>query len=259
MAAVSIVVPTYKEAENIPVLAGRIFDALSGTNLAAELIFVDDNSQDGTIEAVEKLAKTLPVRLITRTNERGLSSAVVRGFEGARHDTLLCMDADLSHPPESIPALINPVVRGEADFAIGSRYTAGGTTQEDWGILRRLNSNVATALARPLTSARDPMAGFFCLPRETWNRACTAGLSPLGYKIGLEIMIKARCRRVVEIPIAFSDRLHGKSKLTLKQQIEYLRHLLRLYQFRWPLITSGTLLILLAGILYMAYRAFLRT
>ncbi|HUN82304.1 MAG TPA: polyprenol monophosphomannose synthase [Phycisphaerae bacterium] len=258
MAAVSIVVPTYKEAENIPILTGRIFDAFRGSEFSAELIFVDDNSRDGTVEAVEKLAQSLPVRLITRTNERGLSSAVIRGFEEAKNDILLCMDADLSHPPESIAALIAPISSGKADFAIGSRYTAGGTTQEDWGFLRRLNSNVATALARPLTPVRDPMAGFFCLSRETWERARAAGLSPLGYKIGLEILIKARCRNVVEIPISFSDRLHGKSKLTLKQQLEYLRHLLRLYQFRFPLITSGLLLIALAGIVYFAFRTFLR-
>lgn len=232
---VSIIVPTYKEAPNIPILARRLFDALAKADLTGELIFVDDNSRDGTEVAVAELARELPVRLITRTDERGLSSAVVRGFHEAKHDILLCMDADLSHPPESVPDVIAPIADGRADFCIGSRYVAGGRTKEDWGFLRWVNSKVATLLARPLTSTNDPMAGFFCIRRETFERAEAAGLNPIGYKIALEIMIKARCRSVTEVPIEFSDRLHGKSKLTLRQQLEYLRHLWRLYRFRWPI------------------------
>jgi dolichol-phosphate mannosyltransferase len=164
------------------------------------------------------------------------------------------MDADLSHPPESVPAVIAPIAEGRADFCIGSRYTAGGKTKEDWGFLRQINSQVATLLARPLTAAKDPMAGFFCLTRDVLRRAEDAGLNPIGYKIGLEILIKARCRRVAEVPIEFSDRLHGKSKLTLKQQIEYLRHLWRLYLFKWPwAILLGVLVGLgLVAVIYAA-------
>lgn len=231
---VSIIVPTFREAQNIPILTRRLFETLRAADIAAELIFVDDNSRDGTETAVAELAREFPVRLITRVDERGLSSAVVRGFQEAQHDILLCMDADLSHPPEVLPSVIAPVAEGRADFCIGSRYTTGGKTKEDWGFLRQLNSQVATLLARPLTKAKDPMAGFFCLNRTTLQRAQSAGLNPIGYKIGLEILIKARCQRVAEVPIEFSDRLHGKSKLTLKQQVEYLRHLGRLYRFRWP-------------------------
>lgn len=253
-AAVSIIVPTYKEAQNIPILTRRVFDALGAAGIAAELIFVDDDSQDGTEAVVEALAREFPVRLIVRTDERGLSSAVVRGFREARHDVLLCMDADLSHPPESLPDVIAPIAEGTADFCIGSRYVSGGRTKEDWGLLRWLNSKVATLMARPLTAARDPMAGFFCLRREVLSAAERAGLNPIGYKIALEIMIKARCRKVVEVPIEFSDRLHGKSKLTVRQQLEYLRHLCRLYRFRYPLAAPLTLLlglvVVMAGIGY---------
>jgi dolichol-phosphate mannosyltransferase len=249
--AISVIVPTFREAENIPILTRRLFAALREADLTAELIFVDDDSRDRTPQVVEELAREFPVRLITRVGERGLSSAVVRGFAEAAHDVLVCMDADLSHPPERVPALVRAVAQGGADFCIGSRYVAGGTTEEDWGILRRLNSRVATMLARPLTSASDPMAGFFCLHRQTLRRAEEAGLSPIGYKIGLEIMIKARCRRLQEVPIAFSDRLHGKSKLTLRQQLEYLRHLVRLYRFRWPIGAPGAV-ILLAAVLVLA-------
>lgn len=247
---VSIIVPAYREAENLPVLADRLFAALEKAGIPGELIIVDDDSGDGTEAAAETLAQSQAVRLIIRRGERGLSSAVVRGFEAARHDILVCMDADLSHPPESVPDIIEPIARKEADFCIGSRYSGGGQTAEDWGLLRRLNSGVATLLARPLTPVRDPMAGFFCLRRETLEAARNAGLSPIGYKIGLEILIKARCRRVIERPIHFSDRLHGKSKLTLRQQLEYLLHLSRLYRFRWPALLplAGATAAILAGL-----------
>jgi dolichol-phosphate mannosyltransferase len=247
---VSIVVPTYREAQNIPILTRRVFETLRAADIPAEMIFVDDNSRDGTEAAVAELAREFPVRLITRIDERGLSSAVVRGFSEAKHDILLCMDADLSHPPESLPSVIAPVAEGRAEFCIGSRYTAGGRTREDWGLLRQLNSQVATLLARPLTPIKDPMAGFFCLSRATLTKAQTAGLNPIGYKIGLEVLIKARCTKVEEVPIEFSDRLHGKSKLTLKQQLEYLRHLWRLYRFRWPMALPFLLLAVLALLVF---------
>lgn len=255
---VSIVVPTYREARNIPILTRRVFETLRAADIPAEMIVVDDDSRDGTREALAELAGDFPVRLITRIDERGLSSAVVRGFQEARHDILLCMDADLSHPPEALPRVIAPIADGRAEFCIGSRYTVGGKTREDWGLLRQINSQVATLLARPLTSVKDPMAGFFCLDRATLAKAQAAGLNPIGYKIGLEILIKARCKRVIEVPIEFSDRLHGKSKLTLKQQLEYLRHLWRLYRFQWPLalplamILVGSLAI--AGLAYKFLR-----
>ncbi len=245
---ISIVVPTYQEAQNIPILTRRLLAALGAANLQAEIIFVDDDSRDGSEEAVAELSREGAVRIITRRGERGLSSAVLRGFAEARHDILLCMDADLSHPPESAPAVIAPIASGEADFVIGSRYTDGGKTQDDWGLFRELNSKVATLLARPLTAARDPMAGFFCIERATLKAAEAAGLNPIGYKIALEILIKARCRRVVEIPIDFSDRLHGKSKLTFRQQVQYLRHLARLYRFRWP-VGSAVATIVAIGLL----------
>ncbi len=255
---VSIVVPTYKEAENIPILAERIFTALAQANISGELILVDDDSRDGTDRVVERLAKTHPIRLITRTAERGLSSAVLRGFTEARHEILLCMDADLSHPPESIPDVVRPVAENAAEFCIGSRYVEGGKTMEGWGLLRRINSRGATLLARPLTSARDPMAGFFCLRRSILERASDAGLDPVGYKIALEIMVKARCRHPVEVPIRFSDRLHGKSKLTLRQQLLYIKHLYRLYLHLWPV--AGPVAVLTAmALLLLAVLCLLRT
>jgi dolichol-phosphate mannosyltransferase len=251
---VSIIVPTYKEAENIPCLTERVFRALASAQIEGELIIVDDNSRDGTPEVVAGLETRYPVKLVTRTDERGLSSAVIRGFQEARHEILMCMDADLSHPPESVPDVLQPVASGAAEFSIGSRYVSGGSTEDDWGLLRRINSTGATLLALPLTRVRDPMAGFFCLTRKLWERAVSAGLDPIGYKIGLELLIKSRCSRVCEVPIRFADRLHGKSKLTFRQQVDYLRHLWRLYRFRWPfgIRVAGAVLLILPVILVSA-------
>jgi dolichol-phosphate mannosyltransferase len=141
------------------------------------------------------------------------------------------MDADLSHPPEDIPRFLQKLQEG-ADFVVGSRYVEGGSTDATWSVFRWLNSRIATLLARGLTAIQDPMAGFFAFPRRILEAA--PPLLPLGYKIGLEILVKGNCKRVIEIPIAFSDRTKGESKLTLQQQLYYLRHLSRLYQFRFP-------------------------
>jgi dolichol-phosphate mannosyltransferase len=136
------------------------------------------------------------------------------------------MDADLSHPPAAIPQILAKLQAG-ADFVIGSRYVAGGSTSDDWGFFRWLNSRVATLLARPLTAAKDPMAGFFALRRSTFETG--RDFNPVGYKIGLELMVRCGCERVVEVPIHFEDRRFGRSKLTMKQQVLYLQHLRRLY------------------------------
>ena len=227
---VSVIVPTYREAENLPVLVRAVANALAGLAGGYEIIVVDDDSQDGTREACALLAQSQPLRLLVRTNERGLASAVVCGMREARGRWLVVMDADLSHPPEAIPSLVAPLATGKADFVIGSRYAPGGSTEEGWGVYRWLNSRVATMLAWPLARMRDPMAGFFALPRGLFEAAAT--LDPIGYKIGLELLVKCRCQHVVEVPIHFRNRLHGQSKLGLGEQINYLRHLLRLYRFR---------------------------
>lgn len=230
---ISVIVPTYCEAENLPTLVPRVANALNEAGLTGEIIIVDDNSPDRTEEICQELAKQYPIRCLVRHDERGLSSAVIHGMRNATGKTLVVMDADLSHPPEKVPDLVRSLDADGADFVIGSRYVSGGSTDDKWGIFRWLNSKAATLLARPFTSAKDPMAGFFALRRETFESA--NDLDPIGYKIGLELMVKAKCRAVSEVPIHFSDRLHGESKLTLKEQINYLRHLKRLadFKFRW--------------------------
>ncbi|HOF41068.1 MAG TPA: glycosyltransferase, partial [Candidatus Hydrogenedentes bacterium] len=227
--SVSVVVPTYREADNIPLLVERIARVREEHRLELELLIMDDDSNDGTEEVVRGLQHPW-IRLIVRRENRGLGPAVVDGMLLARNDVLVCMDADLSHPPEAIPELLEALSQ-DYDFAIGSRYVAGGSTDESWGLLRRLNSRVATLLARPFTSAEDPMSGFFALRRATF--AAARDLNPIGYKIGLELLVKARCEYIKEVPIHFTDRRLGESKLTLAEQLRYLQHLRRLFIYRY--------------------------
>jgi dolichol-phosphate mannosyltransferase len=230
--AASIIVPTFREAGNLRPLVTAITASMRTTGEPFEIIIVDDDSQDGSVEIVNELASEgHPVRMIVRVGERGLSSAVLRGFQESAGAYMICMDADLSHPPDALPRLIQVLSKEKAEFVIGSRYVKGASTDETWGVFRWINSKVATTLARPFTSAGDPMAGFFGLPRAVFDRA--EALDPIGYKIGLELIVKCRCREVREIPIHFANRRVGRSKLNLKEQLNYLRHLGRLAAFRW--------------------------
>lgn len=197
---------------------------------------MDDDSRDGTEPLVAARTESW-IRLVVRKHDRGLSPAVLEGLRLARGDVLVCMDADLSHPPESVPAMLRKLQEG-ADFVVGSRYAEGGTTSDDWGILRWLNSRVATVLARPFSKTRDPMSGFFALQRRTFEAG--RDFNPIGYKIGLELTVKCRCERVVEVPIHFENRRFGRSKLTLRQQLLYLQHLRRLYIYKYGLWSQLT-------------------
>lgn len=229
---VSIVVPTYKEAPNLRPLVKRITDAMSAFCCEYEIIVVDDDSKDDADKIIAELAaEGGPVRLITRMGERSLSSAVIRGFKEASGEILVCMDADLSHPPEAIPQLIEQLHQPEVDFVIGSRYVAGGTTAENWGPLRWLNSKIATLMAHPFTRVKDPMSGFFATRRSVFERG--RSFNPIGYKIGLELIVKCRCERIREVPIHFACRKFGRSKLNFKEQLKYLRHINRLLRYKY--------------------------
>ena len=226
---VSVVVPTYREHDNLAALIERL--ALVRERLPGlEVVFMDDPSGDGSAELVASIAAGQEepwVSLISREGPRGLSAAVLDGFSAARGSRVVVMDADLSHPPEVIPEMLAALE--EAEMVVGSRYVAGGSTADAWGVFRWLNSVVATVLARPLTRVKDPMSGFFALRRA--DVLAAGGLSPIGYKIGLELIVKCGLRRVVEVPIHFGLRHAGESKLTLGEQVKYLRHLVRLYRF----------------------------
>jgi dolichol-phosphate mannosyltransferase len=227
--SIDVVVPTFREAPNIPLLIERLDALRTAHNLDLRLTVVDDNSRDGTAETIQRL--NLPwVSLIVRTDERGLSSAVLEGLKRTSGGTIIVMDADLSHPPEAIPHILSELASG-SDFVVGSRYIEGGSTDHNWGLLRWLNSRVATLMALPFTRIKDPMSGFFALRRTTYARADF--LNPVGYKIGLELLVKCQCSRVAEVPIAFANRIHGQSKLGLREQLRYLQHIRRLFLYKY--------------------------
>lgn len=242
--SITVVVPTWHEAENLPQLLDELAAVRAAHGLDLDVLIVDDDSRDGSVELVE--ARHEPwVQIVVRTANRGLSQSVLEGMRRARGEVLVCMDADLSHPPAALPELLAKLREG-ADFVIGSRYIDGGSTADDWGFLRWLNSRVATWLARPLTAVRDPMAGFFALRRSTF--AAGTDFDPVGYKIGLELMVRCRCERVVEVPIHFGVRRFGESKLTLVQQLLYLRHLRRLYVFKYGVWSELTQFLVVGAI-----------
>jgi dolichol-phosphate mannosyltransferase len=222
---VALIIPTYNEKDNIAPLVERIDKALADYNY--EIIFVDDNSQDGTIEIAEGLAKRYPVRVIVRRQEKGLATAVVHGLKHAQGQIIGVMDADLQHPPEVLPELIKALENG-ADMAIASRYIPGGGCPH-WGLSRRVISRVALMVAHLLLPStrpvKDPLAGFFMFQKQN---IAGAELKPTGYKISLEIMLAGKFRHIVEVPYTFKDRSAGKSKLRLQQQIDYLKHILSL-------------------------------
>lgn len=225
----SIVIPTFNEAENLPRLATAISNAL--LDIEYELLIADDRSLDATERVVEELSNIHPIRLIKAGDRpRDLSLSVLDGLGEARYEQVLVMDADLSHPPEMIPAMLSALEAEPDSFVLGSRYVSGGSFDRDWSLWRFINSHIATLIARPLVKCSDPMSGFFIFNKKNVDRS---RLRPMGYKIGLELMVRGNFSRVVEVPILFKDRQIGESKMNIQQQIKYLRHVRRLYLHRF--------------------------
>ncbi|MDV3103683.1 glycosyltransferase [Thermococcus waiotapuensis] len=229
---VSIIIPTYNERENLEELFERISNTMEKAGYDYEIIIVDDDSPDRTWEHAEELGRTrgYPVKVVRRTDEKGLSSAVIRGFKEAEGDVFVVMDADLQHPPEKIPELVREIEKG-ADIAIASRYVPGGAV-ENWYWYRKLISRGAIMIGRvalpKIRHVKDPVSGFFALRREVVEGA---ELNPVGFKILMEILIKGRYSRVVEVPFTFGLRKAGESKLSGKTIINYLKHVYRLMKW----------------------------
>ena len=234
---VSIVVPTYREAENVPVLAEKIDDVLRKAGYKYEIIIVDDNSQDGIEEAVAKIAGKYSINLKVRKDERGLSSAVIAGFDLASAEVILVMDADLSHPVDVIPVMLDKIFNEDKAFVIGSRNVPGGSA-ENFNLYRMLNAWISRTLARPFAKVTDPMSGFFAFKASLLTPEVRHKLNPIGWKICLEMLVKASPAALAEIPIKFGDRLYGKSKLSFKEQINYFLHLWSLFQYKYKTLSE---------------------
>jgi dolichol-phosphate mannosyltransferase len=233
----SVVIPTFNEGRNIAEIVRRLTDLLDGPlGDAYELIVVDDDSPDRTWETAQGLSRQNPrVRVVRRIGERGLSTAVVRGWQAARGDVLAVIDADLQHPPEVTLGLWSEVGRG-ADLAVASRHVEGGGVS-DWSAVRRVLSRGAQLLGLFLLPGvvgrvSDPMSGYFMVRRAAVEGAA---MSPLGYKILIEVLGRGNIRWIAEVPYVFRERREGESKVTWRLYVEYLRHLLRLRLSRLPI------------------------
>ena len=225
---VSIVVPTYNERERLEEFVRAVFRVLSARGLAAELVIVDDKSPDGTGALADRLARDLPIRVVHRPGKLGLGGAVMAGFAAATGDVLGVMDADLSHPPEAIPAVIRALEETGADIVVASRYVPGGGTR-NWPLSRAVMSKAACLLARPLTPVRDAASGFFVLRREALR---AVDVKATGFKICLELLVRSPLRSIVELPYVFTDRAEGASKMNVAEALGYLMQVWDLFWWR---------------------------
>lgn len=225
----ALVIPTLREAENLGPLLDRIRAAVDPTGIPCEILVVDDDSRDGTEEVVSTIsARDRRVRLLVRKGERGLTGAVIHGWQHTEAEILGVMDGDLQHPPELLPQLLADIAQGH-DLAIASRYAKGGSLG-GWNPFRRWLSAAAVRMTWPLQAAgcqvRDPMSGYFVARRDCLPRTI---LQPGGFKLLLEILVRGNVRTVSEIPFVFGKRRTGSSKARLKVAREYLLLLAKLY------------------------------
>jgi dolichol-phosphate mannosyltransferase len=223
---VTIVIPTYNERDRIGLLLERVFDACDGEGLAVEVIIVDDNSADGTGAVADEWSLRRRVRVIHRTGKLGLGTAVLEGFAVAQAEIVGVMDGDLSHPPELLPGLFRTIAEGNFDLVVASRYVPGGGTS-NFPIGRWLLSRAGCWLARPLTPVRDAMSGFFLIRRSQLDAFQT---SVAGFKIGLELFVRSRPRRLAEVGYVFEGRSTGESKMSVAEGTGFLRQLRSLYR-----------------------------
>jgi len=225
----SVVVPTFNERDNVEVLFRKLEAALAG--VAWEVIYVDDNSPDGTWQVVRELALRDPrVRCIRRIGRRGLSGACIEGILAASAPFAAVMDADLQHDETQLAKMLDLLERGAADLVVGSRYIAGGSA-DSFDRQRAGFSALATAVARKVLKVEiaDPMSGFFMIRRDRFEQLAPQ-LSTQGFKILLDIVATGQgTLRTVEVPFTFGSRLHGESKLDSMVALDFLGLVLAKY------------------------------
>lgn len=221
---VAVVVPTYNEADNLPVLYERLM-AIGIDGLG--FVIVDDGSPDGTGDVADELAAGHDgyFRVIHRQLKQGLGRAYVAGFQAALDDgagTVVEMDADLSHPPEELPAMLDKL--RDADIVVGSRYVAGGGVDPDWSVSRRLLSSLGNTGIRLLVGVRvrDATAGFKAFRREALEtiRLESMRISGFGFQAEVALACERAGLRVVEHPYTFMERTAGASKMSMGMVVE---------------------------------------
>lgn len=231
---VSIVIPTYNESENIKGILHLIKEHLP-KNTTVEAIVVDDNSPDGTGKIAEDYFKSLKektrytINVINRKTKEGLSSAILNGIEQAKGKIVIVMDSDFSHPPQLIPKLVEVLKQSKTDIVVASRYLNGGNIQ-GWSLKRKIISKIGTIIAKKGLGIKqsDPMSGFFA-----FNKDVIKGINfdAIGYKLLLEMIVKAKGVSIKEIPYTFLDRQNGKSKLGIKTILEFGHAVWKLYRY----------------------------
>ncbi|RLG87672.1 MAG: glycosyltransferase family 2 protein, partial [Thermoprotei archaeon] len=257
--ALSIIIPTYNERENIPILLKRIDDSLRRHNIDYEVIIVDDNSPDGTADVALKLSSQYPIKVLKRKGKMGLSSAVLDGLKLANSDIIAVMDADLQHPPEVLPRMYEELISNSNDIVIASRYVKGGSIKQ-WSLIRRIISRTAIMIAHILIpktrGLKDIMSGYFMFRR---NIIEGVKLNPKGFKILLEILAKGNYSNVSEVPYTFDIRRYGKSKLGTKEIINYIIHVLNLspYFIRFAIVGGTGAIVNLSALALLRYIAHL--
>ena len=218
----TVVVPTFNERDNVELLIARLDAALGG--IEWEVVYVDDDSPDGTADKVRELAQKDPrIRCLQRIGRRGLATAVIEGMLASSAPYLAVIDADLQHDEKLLPQMLAAIKAEDLDVVVGSRHTLGGGLGE-WDRRRVTISNFATRLARLVVAAdlTDPMSGFFMLSRPAFERAVRR-LSGQGFKILLDLFASTPVPyRFKEIPYVFGQRERGVSKLDSFVAWEYL-------------------------------------
>lgn len=230
---VAVVIPTYNERDNVPEIIKRL-DAVLG-HLRYEIIFVDDNSPDGTSDVVRDRSLDYPrVRCVTRVGRRGLSSAAIEGMMATTAPVVAVIDGDMQHDEAQLPAMLDKLNAENLDVVVGSRYAEGGGFGE-WSDRRRRMSELATSMAKRLTGVElsDPMSGFFMV-RSASLREKVADLTGVGYKILLDLLsAPGKQLTVGEVPYEFRTRELGESKLDSKVILEFAELLIARTVGRW--------------------------
>jgi dolichol-phosphate mannosyltransferase len=220
----SLVSPTYNEAGGLENLVTQVHKVMDGSGISYELIIVDDNSPDGTAKLAETLATEFPVRVLRRPGKLGLSSAVMDGWSIARGSVLGVIDADMSHDPLLLPWMVRSVTDGDAEVAVGSRYIPGGG-MGNWPLYRQIVSRVAVKMGSLICPVKDVTSGYLIMRKSVIDGV---KLNPIGFKIGLELLVRGRYSTFTELPYTFQDRALGSSKLGLKVMLQYIIQLKQL-------------------------------